>query len=244
MFEGKVAVVTGGSRGIGREICLEFARRGADVAFLYAGNAHAAGETLSLLKEHGVRAEAYACDVSDAEAVRETFKTLLASFGTADILVNNAGITCDKLAMLMKEEDFDRVLSVNLRGAFYCAKQVVPVMVKKRSGKIINISSVSGLIGNAGQCNYAAAKAGLIGLTKSLARELAPRGITCNAVAPGFVETDMTANLAASTPLTDSIPLKRFAKPAEVAKLVAFLASPDADYITGETVRIDGGLAM
>ena len=176
--------------------------------------------------------------------MRETFKTLLASFGTVDILVNNAGITCDKLAMLMKEEDFDRVLSVNLRGAFYCAKQVVPVMVKKRSGKIINISSVSGLMGNAGQCNYAAAKAGLIGLTKSLARELAPRGITCNAVAPGFVETDMTANLAASTPLTDNIPLKRFAKPAEVAKLVTFLASPDADYITGETVRIDGGLAM
>lgn len=244
MLSGKIAVVTGGSRGIGREICLELARRGADVAFLYAGNAEAAEETLALLREQGVRAEAYQCDVSDAAAVKEVFKTLLAAFGKADILVNNAGVTRDKLAMMMKEEDFDRVLSVNLQGAFYCAKQVIPVMVKQRSGKIINISSVSGLMGNAGQCNYAASKAGMIGLTKSLARELASRGITCNAVAPGFVETDMTASLAENNPLTDSIPLKRFAKPAEVAKLVAFLASPDADYITGETIRIDGGLAI
>ena len=244
MLNGKVAVVTGGSRGIGREICLELAKRGADVAFLYAGNADAAGETLSLLRGQNVRAEAYQCDVSDASAVREVFKTLLAAFGTVDLLVNNAGVTRDKLAMMMKEEDFERVLSVNLQGAFYCAKQVIPIMVKKRSGKIINISSVSGLMGNAGQCNYAASKAGLIGLTKSLARELASRGITCNAVAPGFVETDMTASLAENNPLLDNIPLKRFAKPAEVAKLVAFLASPDADYITGETIRIDGGLAI
>lgn len=244
MLNGKIAVVTGGSRGIGREICLELARRGADVAFLYAGNAEAAGETLALLREQAVRAEAYQCDVSDANAVREVFKTLLAAFGGVDILVNNAGITRDKLAMMMKEEDFERVLSVNLQGAFHCAKQVIPTMVKKRSGKIINISSVSGLMGNAGQCNYAAAKAGMIGLTKSLARELASRGITCNAVAPGFVETDMTASLAENNPLLENIPLKRFAKPAEVAKLVAFLASPDADYITGETIRIDGGLAI
>lgn len=244
MLSGKIAVVTGGSRGIGRAICLELAKRGADVAFLYAGNADAAGETLSLLREQNVRAEAYQCDVSDADAVRETFKALLAAFGTADILVNNAGITCDKLAMMMKEEDFERVLSVNLQGAFYCAKQLIPVFVKKRSGKIINISSVSGLMGNAGQCNYAAAKAGMIGLSKSLARELASRGITCNAVAPGFVETDMTASLAENNPLAESIPLRRFAKPEEVAKLVGFLASPDADYITGETIRIDGGLAI
>lgn len=243
MLSGKVAVVTGGSRGIGREICLELARRGADVAFLYAGNADAAGETLALLREQNARAEAYQCDVSDAGAVREVFKTLLADFGTADILVNNAGITCDKLAMMMKEEEFERVLSVNLQGAFHCAKQVIPVMVKKRCGKIINISSISGLMGNAGQCNYAAAKAGMIGLTKSLARELASRGITCNAVAPGFVETDMTASLAENNPLIENIPLRRFAKPAEVAKLVGFLASPDADYITGEVIRIDGGLA-
>lgn len=243
MLSGKVAVVTGGSRGIGRAICLELAHRGADVAFLYAGNAEAAGETLALLREQNVRAEAYQCDVSDAAAVRETFKTLLADFGTADILVNNAGITCDKLAMMMKEEDFERVLSVNLQGAFYCAKQIIPVLVKKRSGKIINISSVSGLMGNAGQCNYAAAKAGMIGLTKSLARELASRGITCNAVAPGFVETDMTSALAENNSLAESIPLRRFAKAEEVAKLVGFLASPDADYITGETIRIDGGLA-
>lgn len=244
MLNGKIAVVTGGSRGIGREICLELARRGADVAFLYAGNAEAAEETLALLREQNVRAEAYQCDVSDASAVREAFKTLLAAFGRADILVNNAGVTRDKLAMMMKEEDFERVLAVNLQGAFYCAKQVIPVMVKQRSGKIINISSVSGLMGNAGQCNYAASKAGMIGLTKSLARELAPRGITCNAVAPGFVETDMTASLAENNPFVEAIPLKRFASPAEVAKLVAFLASPDADYITGETIRIDGGLAI
>ena len=244
MLNGKIAVVTGGSRGIGREICLELARRGTDVAFLYAGNTKAAEETLSLLREQNVRAEAYQCDVSDPSAVREVFKTLLAAFGRVDILVNNAGVTRDKLAMMMKEEDFERVLSVNLQGAFYCAKQVIPVMVKQRSGKIINISSVSGLMGNAGQCNYAASKAGMIGLTKSLARELASRGITCNAVAPGFVETDMTASLAENNPLFENIPLKRFAKPAEVAKLVGFLASPDADYITGETIRIDGGLAM
>ena len=244
MLDGKIAVVTGGSRGIGREICLELARRGADVAFLYAGNAGAAEETLSLLRAQNIRAEAYQCDISDASAVREVFKTLLASFGKVDILVNNAGVTRDKLAMMMKEEDFERVLSVNLQGAFYCAKQVIPVMVRQRSGKIINISSVSGLMGNAGQCNYAASKAGLIGLTKSLARELASRGITCNAVAPGFVETDMTASLADNNPLVENIPLKRFAKPAEVAKLVGFLASPDADYITGETIRIDGGLAI
>lgn len=244
MLNGKIAVVTGGSRGIGREICLELARRGADVAFLYAGNAEAAGETLALLREQGIRAEAYQCDVSDAAAVKEAFKMLLAAFGKVDILVNNAGVTRDKLAMMMKEEDFERVLSVNLQGAFYCAKQVIPAMVKQRSGKIINISSVSGLMGNAGQCNYAASKAGMIGLTKSLARELASRGITCNAVAPGFVETDMTASLAENNPLLGNIPLKRFAKPAEVARLVAFLASPDADYITGETIRIDGGLAI
>lgn len=244
MLSGKIAVVTGGSRGIGREICLELARRGADVAFLYAGNTEAAEETLSLLREQNVRTEAYQCDVSDTSAVREVFKTLLAAFGGVDILVNNAGVTRDKLAMMMKEEDFERVLSVNLQGAFSCAKQVIPIMVKQRSGKIINISSVSGLMGNAGQCNYAASKAGMIGLTKSLARELASRGITCNAVAPGFVETDMTASLTENNPLLENIPLKRFAKPAEVAKLVGFLASPDADYITGETIRIDGGLAM
>lgn len=245
MFKGKVAVVTGGSRGIGRAICLELASKGADIAFLDVGNIEVAEETLESIRNMNVRAMAYSCDVSDAEAVRETFKQLLADFGTVDILVNNAGITRDKLAMMMSEDDFNKVISVNLSGAFNCAKQAIPVMVRKRFGKIINIASVAGIMGNAGQCNYASAKAGLIGLTKSLARELASRNITCNAVAPGFVETNMTASLpAGSDALTNNIPLRRFARPEEIAKLVCFLASPDADYITGEVVRIDGGLAM
>jgi len=244
MLKGKIAVVTGGSRGIGRAVCLELAENGADIAFLYAGNTAAADETLAALNEKGVRAKAYQCDVSDAAAVKAVFKELIADFGTVDILVNNAGITRDKLVLMMKEDDFAKVVDVNLCGAFNCSKQVIPVLIRKRSGKIINMSSVSGLNGNAGQANYSASKAGLIGLTKSFARELASRNVTCNAIAPGFVETDMTSALPIDREaLLDNIPLHRFAKPQEVAKLVCFLASPAADYITGEVIRIDGGLA-
>ncbi len=245
MLKGKVAVVTGGSRGIGRAVCIELAKQGADVAFLYAGNEAAAEETLALLSAYDVKSAAYRCDVSDTAQVRETFRSLTEAFQTVDILVNNAGINKDKLAMTMREEEFEQVIDINLSGAFKCAKQVIPLMVKKRSGKIINISSVAGLIGNAGQSNYAAAKAGLIGLTKTLAKELAARNITCNAVAPGFVETDMTAALPLNREAVEkSIPLHRFAKAEEVAKLVGFLASDGADYITGEVIRIDGGIAI
>lgn len=241
MLTDKVAVVTGGSRGIGRAVCLELAQAGVKVAFLYAGNEQTAQQTLA---ELGPQAKAYCCDVADADAVAEVFGQILQDFGTVDILVNNAGVTRDKLVLGMKEEDFSRVLDVNLKGAYHMIRQVYPVMMKKRSGKIINISSVSGLMGNAGQANYAASKAGLIGLTKSVAKELASRGVCCNAVAPGFVQTDMTTAFTENQKIVDAIPAKRFAKPEEVAHLVSFLASEKADYITGEVIRIDGGLAM
>lgn len=243
MADRKVAVVTGGSRGIGRAIVTELAGAGFDVAFLFAGNEAAANETVTEASQSGAVVKPYKCDVSDREAVKAVFKAILNDFGTVDVLVNNAGITRDKLAMMMSEDDFDRVVDVNLSGAFYCSKAVIPTLIRKRSGRIINITSVAGIMGNAGQSNYAASKAGLIGLTKSLARELAPRGVTCNAVAPGFVETDMTSNLGDGAKLAENIPLRRFAKPGEIAKLVAFLASEDAGYITGEVIRIDGGLA-
>ncbi|MFA5562134.1 MAG: 3-oxoacyl-[acyl-carrier-protein] reductase [Eubacteriales bacterium] len=244
MHKGKVVVVTGGSRGIGRAIARTFAEAGADVALLYAGNTAAAGEALAEVLAFGHRACAYRCDVSDGGAVAQTFTQILADFGRVDVLVNNAGITRDKLALMMKEEDFARVLDTNLTGAFLCVRAVLPGMVKQRAGKIINISSVAGLVGNPGQVNYAAAKAGLVGMSKSLARELAPRGITCNVVAPGFVETEMTAALPHKEALTDRIPLGRFAQPADIAAVVSFLASAGADYITGEVIRVDGGLAM
>lgn len=244
-MKGKIAVVTGGSRGIGRAICEEFAKRGADVAFLYAGNEEAAAETLLALEGYGVRAAKYKCDVSDGALVKAAFDAIASEFGAVDILVNNAGVTRDKLAMMMSEDDFTRVVGINLTGAFLCAKAVIPAMVRRRSGKIINITSVAGIMGNAGQANYSASKAGVIGLTKSLARELCSRGITCNAIAPGFVETDMTAKLpSGGAELAKSIPLGRFARPEEIAKTAAFLASSDADYITGEIIRVDGGLAM
>lgn len=244
MLKNKVAVVTGGSRGIGRAICTAFCKNGADVAFLDVGSAEKAMETVTELSAFGTKVKAYQCNITDYAETEAVFKEILAEFGTIDILVNNAGITRDKLLLGMKPEEFTAVINTNLVGAYNTVKQVYPVMMKKRSGKIVNISSVSGIMGNAGQTNYSASKAGLIGFTKSLAKELAPRGVCCNAVAPGFVATDMTTAFAENEALLSSIPLKRFAKPEEIAGLVLFLSSDNANYITGEVVRIDGGLAM
>jgi len=244
VLKGKVAVITGGSRGIGRAICEKFAENGASVAFLYSGSAEKAAELKSQLLSSGVNANAYKCNVADFKEVTDTFKQIVADFGTVDILVNNAGITKDKLMLAMREQDFDDVLDVNLKGVFNTIKQVYPLMAKKRAGKIINISSVSGLIGNAGQANYSASKAGVIGLTKTVARELASRGVCCNAIAPGFISTDMTAAFTEENALVGSIPLGRMGRPEEVANLALFLASNSSDYITGEVIRIDGGLAM
>lgn len=244
MLKGKTAIVTGGSRGIGAAICKRFAEQGANIALLYAGNTQKAEETKAALQEMGVKAEAYQCNVADAEQVAAVCKQIIKDFGGADILVNNAGITKDKLVPMMKVPDFDSVVDTNLKGAFYMIKQLYPVFMKRKSGKIINISSVSGLMGNPGQTNYSASKAGLIGLTKSVAKELASRNVNCNAIAPGFVATDMTENLSENNALVDHIPMKRFAQPEDIANLALFLASDQSDYITGEVIRIDGGLAM
>ena len=244
MLKGKTAIVTGGSRGIGAAICKRFAEQGANIALLYAGNTQKAEETKAALQDMGVKAEAYQCNVADAEQVAAVCKQIIKDFGGADILVNNAGITKDKLVPMMKVPDFDSVVDTNLKGAFYMIKQLYPVFMKQKSGKIINISSVSGLMGNPGQTNYSASKAGLIGLTKSVAKELASRNVNCNAIAPGFVATDMTENLSENNALVDHIPMKRFAQPEDIANLALFLASDQSDYITGEVIRIDGGLAM
>ena len=243
MLKNKVAVVTGGSRGIGRAIALEFARQGASLALLYAGNEEAARKTAEEIAALGVRCEAYRCDVSSSEETKRTAGEILQAFGAVDILVNNAGITKDGLVLSMTEENFERVIDTNLKGAFLMIRQFYTHMMRRRTGRIINISSVAGLMGNAGQANYASAKAGLIGLTKSVAKELAARGVTCNAIAPGFIETDMTRDLSGQdNGLLAAIPLGRMGQPQEVAEAVAFLAT--APYITGEVLRVDGGIAM
>lgn len=244
MLREKVAVVTGGSRGIGRAISIKMAENGADVAIIYAGNTESAERTATEIRNLGVKAQIYRCNVADFAAVAEVFAQIKESFGRVDILVNNAGITRDKLLMAMKEPDFDEVLDVNLKGAFNTMKQVYPMFLRQKSGRIINISSVSGIVGNPGQANYSASKAGLIGMTKSVARELASRGICCNVIAPGFVETDMTDGTELNEALLGSIPMKRMGKPEEIANLAVFLASPQADYITGSVINVDGGLAM
>lgn len=241
MLKGKVALITGGSRGIGAAVARKLAAEGANVALVYAGNEAAAEAVCAECAALGVHAKSYCCNVADFDAVKQIVNRIKADFGTVDILVNNAGITKDGLLAMMKEDQFDDVVSVNLKGAFNMIRHCAGIFIRKRSGTIINMSSVTGIMGNAGQANYAASKAGLIGLTKSVARELAPRGITCNAVAPGFIDTDMTKDLHDS-PLAASIPLGRMGKPEEVAEAVAFLA--DASYITGEVIRVDGGIAM
>ena len=245
-LNGKTALVTGGSRGIGRAVCLALAKQGANIVLCYAGSAEKAAQTAADCTALGVEAMAVQCDVSDAQAVKALVDQALQAFGRIDILVNNAGITRDGLLMTMKEADFDAVLDANLKGSFLCMKAVSRTMLKQRSGRMINVSSVVGLRGNAGQVNYAASKAGVIGMTKSAAKELAGRGITVNAVAPGFIDTDMTAALpeAARTPLLASIPAGRLGSAEEVAGAVAFLASDEAAYITGQVLAIDGGMSM
>ena len=245
-FSEKTAVVTGGSRGIGRAVCLELARGGANVVLCYAGNEAAAQETVSACEALGTRALAVRCNVADAGEVKALMDTAVQTFGRIDILVNNAVITRDGLLMMMKEGDFDAVLETNLKGTFLCMKAVSRIMMKQRYGRIVNLSSVVGLHGNAGQVNYAASKAGVIGMTKSLAKELASRGVTVNAVAPGFIETDMTAAMpeAAKTATLAAIPMQRLGQAEDVARAIAFLASSEAGYITVQVLAVDGGMSM
>ena len=245
-MKGQHALVTGGSRGIGKAICLELAKQGVHVAVNYSGNKQKAEDVAKECQSHGVEAMAVQGNVADSSSVQTMVKSVIEVFGSIEILVNNAGITRDTLIMRMKEEDFDAVIDTNLKGVFNCAKAVTRPMMKQRYGRIINISSVVGVMGNAGQANYVASKAGVIGLTKSLARELANRNIRANAVAPGFIETEMTDELPDSTKeeLLKQIPLAELGKPEDVAKVVAFLASDAASYMTGQTLHVDGGMVM
>lgn len=246
LLDGKTALVTGASRGIGRAVALCLAAEGARVAINYAGNVKAAEEVKASVEAAGGTAILCQADIADSAAVEAMVADVVKEFGAIDILVNNAGITRDTLLMRMKDEDFAKVLDTNLKGVFYCTKAVSKLMMKKRSGRIVNMASVVGLVGNAGQTNYAAAKAGVIGFSKSAAKELASRGITVNVVAPGFIGTDMTAGLPESVKekmLTD-IPLGRMGEPKDVANAVLFLASDQASYITGQVVNVDGGMVM
>jgi 3-oxoacyl-[acyl-carrier protein] reductase len=242
----RIAVVTGGSRGIGRAIALELAKRGATVVVNYKGNAAAAEDVVSQIKANGGESMAFQADVGDEEQANALIKAATDAYGKLDILVNNAGTTRDNVIMMMKAEDFDSVINTNLRSTWLCSKAAVRTMMRKRYGRIINITSVSGVVGQAGQTNYSASKAGIIGFTKSLAREVASRNITVNAVAPGFVLTDMTKDLPTdlTSKLNELIPLGRWGSPEEIAYASAFLASDDAAYITGQVLVVDGGMAM
>ena len=246
MLTGKIAVVTGASRGIGKEIAKTLAAKGATVVVNYNGSAAKAEETVKEIEALGGKAEALQCNVSEDDKAAEMMEYVVKTYGRVDILVNNAGITRDNLLMKMSEEDFDAVLNTNLKGAFNCIKHISRQMLKQKSGHIVNISSVSGVMGNAGQVNYSASKAGVIGMTKAVAREMASRGITCNAVAPGFIKTDMTDVLSDTIRenINAQIPMRTFGETADVANLVAFLASDEAKYITGQVICVDGGMAI
>ena len=246
MLTGKVALVTGAGRGIGREIALMLAKNGAAVIVNYNGSRESAQEVVAQIEQNGGSAEAMQCNVADFASSEAFAKEILAKYQKVDILVNNAGVTRDNLIMRMSEEDYDAVLDTNLKGAFNMIRQFSRGMVKQRSGKIINISSVSGVLGNAGQANYAASKAGLIGLTKSVARELASRGINVNAVAPGFIDTDMTNNMTeeAKKTLNSMIPMGKMGSTKNIADLVLFLAGEHSDYITGQVICVDGGMCI
>ena len=246
MLTDKIALVTGASRGIGAAIAKAFAKEGAAVIINYNGSGEKAQAVADEIILNGGAAEIYQCSVADFDACRQMIETLVKKYGRIDILVNNAGITKDGLLMKMSEEDFDSVIDINLKGAFHTIRHMSRYFLKQRSGKIINISSVSGILGNAGQANYSASKAGVIGLTKSTARELASRGIQVNAIAPGFIETDMTDAMQAEAKerMTDAIPLKRIGKPEEIADLAVFLASAKSDYITGHVIAADGGMSI
>ncbi len=244
--EGRVAIVTGGGRGIGRAIAARLAQEGANVAISYRSNDAAAEETAQKVREVGTQCELFKGDVASPEDVQALFKGVSEAFGRVDILVNNAGITRDNLMMRMKEDEFDEVLRTNLKGTYLCTRAALRPMVRARWGRIVNVGSVVGLVGNAGQANYAASKAGIIGFTKSVAREVAQRGITVNAVAPGYVETELTGGLpeGVKDQILAQVPSGRFGEPEEVAEVVAFLSGEGAGYITGQTIAVDGGMTM